>query len=254
MTIMVGMAGLLWRLRPTPLALAAILGGVAVHVFAVVLVRFPDSAPPSDSAARTPFVRWVDDSMDDEQVREQARLFDSAPFFVPTRWNVASDIDGMASLEEQTELYSAFAPDLLIDRTEAPMVGLVARFRPSVPDPLRDTAMLRGTESFAATQENVALIEARPVRLLVEPVAGGRAGSDDWRLDLPADLAAAVPGGLWETPVFFLDITVTGLVGKPVLARGSGNRELDARLLEHLAEPSVTRRFGAVYYRVTLVP
>lgn len=249
-----GAAGFLRRLRPTPLALAAILGGTAVHVFAIVMVRFPDSAEPPASAVPMPFLRWVDDTMDDEPVREQARLFDSAPFFVPTRWNVASDIDGMASLEEQTVLYSAFPADLLIDRTEAPMVGLLERFRPSVPDLLRDLAILRSTESFAATEESASPIEARPVRLLVEPVARGTAGSDEWRMDLPTDLAAAVPGGLWETPVFFLDFTVTGLVGKPVLARGSGNRELDARLLEHLAEPSVTRRFGAGYYRVTLVP
>ncbi|MCC5806182.1 MAG: hypothetical protein JJU00_07615 [Opitutales bacterium] len=249
---MSGAAAILQRLRPTPLALTAILGGTAVHALAIVLVRVPDPAPAP--AAPAPFVRWAEDAGEDARVREQAMLFDSAPLFVPTAWNSASAIDGVASLEEQAELYGVFPPRLRIDEAEAPTAEIAARFRPPAVDALRDMRMLRGTEGFGKGAEAGYTVPGpRAVRILVEPMAGG-AATGEQRLELPDEIATAIPGGLWETPVFFIDAGLTGVVGVPVMARSSGIEELDAGLRRHLAGAEFARRLAAGYYRVTLVP
>ncbi len=250
---MTGAAGLLRRLRPTPLALAAILGGTAVHVLAIVLVRLPEAAIPSPAGA-APFVRWAEDADEDTRIREQALLFDSAPLFVPTVWNSASAVDGVASLEEQAELYGPFRPRLRIDAVDAPIGEFAARFRPQALDPLRDVRMLRGTEGFGKDSAAVGSAPApRPVRILAEPLAPDGAASEQ-RLELPESVAEAVPGGLWETPVFFLHIGLSGMVGAPVLSRSSGVEDLDTALRHHLAGADFARRLEPGYFRVTLVP
>ncbi len=250
---MSGAAGLLRRLRPTPLALAAILGGAGVHALAVVLVRVPDPAASAPATAAA-FVRWTEDAGEDARVREQALLFDSAPLFVPTVWNSASAIDGVASLEEQAELYGVFSPRLRIDEAEAPTGEIAARFRPPAVDVLRDVRLLRGTEGFGKGGARMgAAPDPRPVRMLVEPLAGG-GETGVLRLEVPEDVAAAIPGGLWETPVFFVDAALTGVLGTPVMARSSGIPELDAGLRRHLGGAEFARRLETGYYRVTLVP
>lgn len=250
---MSGAPAFLRCLRPTPLALAAIFGGAAVHALAVMLVRVPDPTVPVPADA-TPLVRWVEDTGSDARVREQAMLFDSAPLFVPTVWNSASAIDDVASLEEQAELYGVFPPRLRIDETDAPTGELAARFRPPDVDPLRDMRMLRGTEGFGKGAEVSERVPApQPVRILVEALTGG-GDAAELRLALPEIVAGIIPEGLWETPVFFVDAGLTGVVGPPVLARSSGIEELDSGLRRHLAGRDFARRLEAGYYRVTLVP
>lgn len=74
----------------SPLLRLALLLGVALHLAGFLLFRVI-SSPLPERAATPPFVQYVsaDSLANDTELEEQAALFDSAPLFIPTRWNAS---------------------------------------------------------------------------------------------------------------------------------------------------------------------
>ncbi len=247
--------GFFWRLRPTPVAMFALAGGLVVHFLAVTAIRFPEIEDRSgpDRAEAFVEVRWPR-AGEAAVWSEQTLLFDSAPLFVPTRWNHASAIDRVASLEEKTGLYSPFIPRLRLDAEGAPVDRLIRHFEPPELDPLHGLVILQGSEGFGEAPSPPARYSQLNPRLRVERLSrSGGAPEVRW-FALPETIVEHLPGGLWTSPIFYLDIIQTGLVGAPVLGQGSGLEPFDQSVREYIDGFDFVRRLEPGYHRVTLVP
>ena len=77
----------------SPMLRIALLVGVAVHLAGFLFLRVV-SNPLPDREPEAAFVQFLSSQMlaGDAGLEEQAILFDSAPLFIPTRWNASSQI------------------------------------------------------------------------------------------------------------------------------------------------------------------
>ena len=87
---------------------------VAIGLYALVFLLFRvDSKILPDREASKPFVTFVSDKSfeKDVELEEYAILFDSAPLFIPTRWNAAQQVE--VSFENvPLEPFSQFEPKI----------------------------------------------------------------------------------------------------------------------------------------------
>ena len=74
----------------SPLFRIGLLLGVAIHLAGFLIFRVT-SNPLPDREEVGPFVEYVSAGSlaIDRELEEQAELFDSAPLFIPTRWNAS---------------------------------------------------------------------------------------------------------------------------------------------------------------------
>ena len=94
-----------------PIALFTIFLGLVAHLGVFFLFKI-EGPSVLDSEGRGTAMEFVGDlgRGQDPVLREQALLRDSAPVFMPTRWNLASEMTGVASLRESTEVFAPFPP------------------------------------------------------------------------------------------------------------------------------------------------
>ena len=96
----------------SPVLRLALLLGVAVHLIGFFVFRVASSSLPEREVA-SPFVQYVSmsDLASDLELEEQAALFDSAPLFIPTRWN-ASQVDRPRVGGFVQNQFPAFEPEI----------------------------------------------------------------------------------------------------------------------------------------------
>jgi len=231
--------------------LVCLLLGVALHLAGFIIFRVVYRDLPSREDRR-PFVRFetLGPAEEGTGLAEQAALLDSAPLFIPTRWNAAQSARG-PSMETRVKVFDPFAPaiNLLADLgpgqfmvsgttgVNGPEDLLASRFwrffsdfaeRPPLTEPFASTGIVAEVVPFDSEA-------AAPLRLPV---------------DLGRELVVPV-----ARPVEYHFRPDYGAPGsEPFLARSSGNDEFDAATREWLTRPDVVARLPQGYSSITVYP
>ncbi len=111
----------------SPLLRVGLLLGVALHLAGFLIFRVVSSLLPDREATR-PYVKYVSAGSlaSDRELEEQAALFDSAPLFIPTRWN-ASQVISFDAGDTFRGQFPEFEPSVdLLDELE-PSIFLVTQ-------------------------------------------------------------------------------------------------------------------------------
>jgi hypothetical protein len=212
-----------------------IAGAGALLAVVFVLWLFSRSpAPPQAAVLSRPVpivgLTRLDSGTTDEEMREQAQLFDPTPLFLPTRWNVQPQRLPVGVAREPGTAFAVFDPKLLFDKE-----ALALNFPAVVATPARPVeALLVGTTPRP-------LLGLGRVDLAAEPLAarGGFAEVSAAGTGEPV-LAQVLPGaappvGDWAPLEFLVGVNAMGLVGPPQLMHSSGNEAVDGYFRAFLA-------------------
>jgi hypothetical protein len=209
-------------------------GALLAAVFVLWLFSHLPAPPQAAGLSRpVPMVGLtrLDSGTTDEEVREQAELFDPTPLFLPTRWNAQPQRLSVGVAREPGTAFMAFDPKLLFNKD-----ALALRFPAVVATPARPVeALLVGTSPRP-------LLGLGRVDLAAEPLAarGGFAevsaagtGEPVLAQALPG---AAAPAGDWAPLEFLVAVNAMGLIGPPQLTHSSGNEAVDGYFRAFLTE------------------
>jgi hypothetical protein len=226
---------------------------LAVHLALLVLMQFDQLTGPSDGASGPRIAALPAVSADARDDLDGSSLFDSAPLFMPTRWNVASNYAGVSGLSEAAKLFDDYPPRMTLELQppgipEIPRVSSVEDVLPSnaafylsafgrapavpAPFPPSDPAIV-----VVNMTQALAVYEAPFPRTLLQPA---RLSSLNGRFSRPA--------------VAHLHVHNQLLAGGPILIESSGDAGLDNRFLEAIAEPGFYLELPSGIYRVSLFP
>ena len=239
------------RLKAT--AFASILGGILIHLAVLTVIRIEGPAERSPFQIPAP-VQYVGNlsSETPPAILEQAALFDSAPLFMPTRWNLASEVSEVASLREATEIFDRYSPQLLISEAvpsypEDPDTAIKSR---NVAFPSGPAFILsrfgRYPQSFPASESaGASFLLTRLDESKVNPLLAP---------ELPASMKALAPPTLWTPVQFYLQISEGMPAGLPLLAQSSGFADWDKVLQTFIGSLSFYRKLGDGYYHLMVYP
>ncbi len=239
----------------SPILRVSLLLGVAVHLVGFLIFKVSSNPLPTrqDSSA---YIEYVSDDFlnEDVELKEQAMLFDSAPLFIPTQWNVAAQT-------YETHLSAGNWTFPHID----PQIDLRAELKPSVGlimdvDELNEPMDLLASPHWSFFDGFVG--EARVVEPLPDPepfalvrvVAVSQVGAPVLQTIRVAGLA--YEGQLARAPVsYWLRISPElAFASQPLLNKSSGSRLFDESVLTWLKLPSTLARLPNGYLLITVYP
>jgi hypothetical protein len=231
---------------------AGLILAAGVHVVGLVLFRVDgiqaETTEADYSFASLPWMGGAE--ADVELLREQAYLFDSAPLFLPTRWNSAS-LPTVRALElKPPDLFELFPARFSYGEADFGSRAIEAKV------PVLNLATLDTLDSATRIpfgrdrveqprlSPRFALLEVRlpgsPEVVLAEPVG--------------AEGAPRAGRQLWAPAEFYLHVEQVGVVGELVLLAGSGVEEVDLFLREEIRRLLRARMLDGGYYRVLAGP
>lgn len=221
---------------------------VILHVLVLFLFRIKTNHPANHELQK-PYVTFVSDVSfsQDAELEEYAMLFDSAPLFIPTRWNAAQLVNvdfknvslrQFAEFEPTFELFNQLKPEGLLRadeyKIEKPADLLVSRFWSFFGEFGRSTNL---PVSFEATNPvaEVSVIgqpENAPVLMKVDMKPPGTFPITD--------------------PVSYTirRTTASPVWGAPVLLETSGNEALDQSIKQWLQQPEILSQLPIGYLMV----
>lgn len=237
-----------------PTAVLLGLGGIVAHLFLFLGIRAPLPEIP-ESGSPPPFAAFDGGgTAGGAAMRERAWLLDSKPLFMPTPWNTASDLQNIARLRDETELFRPFAPQIRLMET-------VWSLPPgSLPDSPPTSLLLAGGANFQPLSGFGRVHEAaesgplapRAFAVRWETISAGRGRAGLFILT-PGELARPAPD-LWTPAEFWLAVDPRALLRTPLRLTSSGDSAWDEALREFIASEPFRRRLPAGYYRVTVGP
>ncbi len=237
----------------TPAVLLVLLVGVGIHLFGFLGVEIVWQALEEPDLPE-PFIRLQPEEINDvsRMEAEYAQLFDSAPLFIPTRWNYLSRTEFSGyRLPETPPLFAPFS----------------ARSPQQPYSPERFRSLLRNSpKEYSRTLafSPAAFFEGFGERVLVERPLGKRSAAvqvvslQESRVvserELFGDTLDALPESGWRPVEYLILVDSIGLVGRPYSLGSSGNEAVDAALLRWLGGGDLGIRLGPGYYRVKIGP
>ncbi|HBM85213.1 MAG TPA: hypothetical protein DD423_00175 [Opitutae bacterium] len=234
----------------SPLLRLALLLGVALHL-AGFLFFSVISSPLPQRAARPSFVQYVspDSLASESELEEQAALFDSAPLFIPTRWN-ASQAYSVNLRDAARDQFPEFEPEINLLRDLQPASLLFAPgLQVSAPIDLLASRFWRFFGG-APSEALVALSESQPIAEIVV-LAGPIAET----VSLPAALTYITAAPIARPVLYYLRVSADGVVwGAPTRGRSSGNEAFDAAAAEWLGRAEVRAQLPQGYLSITVFP
>jgi hypothetical protein len=236
------------------LAVLAILGGFVVHVavFYILRVEVPAPLPAPLASFRVHYLG--DPGIDaDPVLRDQASLHDSAPLFMPTKWNLASQMADVASLQQATAVFDRFPPVLSLN---------------DAPPSLKEDGIDPNNTFASLFSDSGSFVLYRLGREPVEELPGPDSGPtvQAYRLDrwsgehvghsttLPPALLSAAPKALWTPVRLYLHISRGKPFGIPRIEASSGFTDWDQALKEHVGSLQFYRNLGNGYFLVVVYP
>lgn len=186
-----------------------------------------------------------------EMLELEMHLRDSAPLFMPTPYNAASDLSGLGRLQDAAEAFSAFEPELLLPSETFPEIPR------HLPD-LNPGKLVPGDSSFLLS------------RFQGRPVGPNRAnGPTDLLLvarclDCPDPVESRhylkgidfelAPQGVWQPLVAYLHLVQGRPTGPPLLSARSGYPAWDAYLFDQIRRAAPLPGLDNGYYQIILEP
>ncbi|MFT4901143.1 MAG: hypothetical protein ACI81V_000410 [Lentimonas sp.] len=211
----------------SPMLQISLLVGVTVHLVGFFIFRVNTSELPSNQPAPA-WIQYVSpvSLADDLALQEQSELMDSAPLFIPTRWNASQEV-GLQSRARFSQRFPPFEPQIDLFGALKPE-GLRVGFTAAIESP-SDLLALRYWPIFKA----FAASEPKPVpypdaTVIAEILRLDRSEDGAMPVELEFDGEALQSTGA-ERPVNFL-LRVSGdgtLVGMPALVESSGSDVFD---------------------------
>lgn len=235
-----------WR---SPIAVWVIALGVAAHLagFFAFTIELPQ---PSSAATPPPTIYISGQSALDELMQEQSDLLDFEPLFLPTRHN-ASIYLGWGDLIERTEPFAALPPKLIVSQSDFPVAVKDA------PEPLRRPLEMLEQDtagSFGAFGQNTGQQAILPQRGgLLEIYREGEQQALAHQLLKPGLIDEAVDS-LAGPQEWRLTVGEVGVVGQPLLIRGSGLEAVDSAAAKFIMENASDWGLEPGYYRLILGP
>lgn len=175
----------------------------------------PDVPPPTKPKVVPKVgVARLDEGSAGRLLREQATIFDPTPLFLPTKWN-AGQQPLPASVEHQPgQVFHSFRPQLVFEKSSLHLPIPRARVLPKSPiellkQPTRDPFL--GFDR--RDQELVPL----PARYGIVEVLRVEDGKLVFSQELNKPIVAADKSSNWQPLEFLAVVTVTGLLGRPVM-------------------------------------
>jgi len=245
----------------SPLLRIALLVGVGLHLAGFLIFRIASGPLPQEDPPE-PFVQFVSPSpeVDREGLYLSAALLDSAPLFVPTRWNTARDRERVPRLSEPIA-FADFEPE----------IDLVAELRPEglpdqragriqAPEDLLDLDRFNVLQEFGRRAlEVIPLENSKPVAL-VEPLnpafpsVAPETGDAETRT-MTASLSGDPPRFTDEPAEFRLRVSGDGrLIGEVRLMSSSGNDAFDRAGRAWLEQAQTLEELSIGLLRVRLFP
>lgn len=239
--------------RILSVAVISAAGGILAHVgiFYFINIEAPEAQPRPVDSAQFDYLGDLGASSD-PVLRQQSQLFDSSPLFMPTRWNLVSEMSDVASLREATEVFSLFVPQLSLPES------------PAAPE---FTAINADFDTKDALPDGPAFLLSRFGRQATElaEVSQSTATISAYRLDsaniqskkgqvLPESLVDVSPDSLWVPVQFYLQIVEGKPLGVPAVAQSSGFSAWDQALQKYIGSLDFYRTLNNGYFRVIVYP
>lgn len=239
---------------------AVVAVGMAVLVHLVGFLQIEVTIPVEAELERPRgFVLYSDSRQEqsDPVLREQSELLDSASLFLPTRWNTASDINQVASLREETELFLPFKPTLTVlaeGMPEKPQVGEPLELEQLIPAPaVRDLQAMGLGHTPLKGQTATSPVTPGPLRGLNLRAFDLQSGKSLW-LDPGEPEQENYPDELWEPATVNVQILWGRPLGPASIHRSSGYSNWD-RYLQELSESSlIYSQLKDGYWRLEWLP
>jgi hypothetical protein len=186
----------------------------------------------------------------DDELEEQAALFDSAPLFIPTRWNASRSID-LVQLSRVSGKFPEFEPEInLLTALQPSSLPVAQDF--NVDEPL-DLLNSRFWRFFSGFGQSTDLIGALPSSLPVAEVSV--VGDFSRRLSIPVKLDYVTIAAVPQPAVYFLRTSVGwGELGASTLGQSSGNEAFDRAVGEWLRLPEILGQLPKGYLSITVYP
>ena len=236
----------------SPLLRVSLLLGVALHLAGFLLFRVV-SSPLPDRVATAPYVEYVSAGSlaNDRELEELAALFDSAPLFIPTRWN-ASQVLLLDPKDEMQVQFAEFEPKIQLLSELQPSSFLVPQ-NIAVDKPL-DLLASRFWRFFAGFAESPpAVAEFPDVTPNAEVSLVGELAAR--HLSIPVDLSYTTSSFVERPVLYFLRVSGSGLTSyAPTLGQSSGNADFDRAADEWLRRPEVRSQFPQGYLSIEVFP
>ena len=239
------------RLRT--IATISILGGVLIHmaVFMVIRIESPIQGRELPPQAEVVYVGNLGGQAG-PSILQQAALLDSAPLFMPTRWNLASEMDEVASLKEATEIFDPFPARVLLPeaRPSFPREGAPDASPGTDPLPEGPAFVL---SRFGRSPAMPPVAVSRGPSVLIQGLTRSDAADAVSRV-LPAAIQATAPPVLWSPVYFYIQMAEGIPSGAALLAQSSGFAEWDETLKDFFNSLDFYRNLGDGYYRLAVFP
>ena len=234
----------------SPFSYVLILLGVCAHLIGFLVFRVVSNPLPTREAM-PPFVQFVSPStlLSGAVLEEQAVLFDSAPLFVPGKWNASHNLRPLS--RERTLLsFSAYGEPQSDFSTALISEGLPVGLKSAVTEPsdllaLRYWDLFRGVGQTASVVEE---LEDTGVFVEVRTVEGRVVQT------VSAELALLSMQAIQPT-TYFQRVEAGGRVlGRPTLSVSSGDTTFDTAAYTWLVESGFSAGLPAGFFEIRIYP
>ncbi|MGJ8640355.1 MAG: hypothetical protein ACSHYA_13290 [Opitutaceae bacterium] len=239
-----------WRLM-SPVLFTALLVGVLVHLAGFLLFRVESNLLPVRDQNES-FVRYISQSSieGDATLEEQSQLFDSAPLFIPTKWNAAQSVSLMPN-DRAPERFPEFEPEIdLASALNSSNLPSVEQSSIEQPIDLLKSRFWSFFESFGQTDE---LITPFPtVGHFAEIVI---VGSTEPSLSMESPLEFTDTNAVPEPVHLLLRVPGNGQIfGEAVVSQSSKNPAFDRAAQEWLRDPETIGKLPVGYLWIKIYP
>jgi hypothetical protein len=235
--------------------IAACVVALLVHVLAFWLFTV-SSLPAERPVTLRPRLFWAGAKVvtPESALGEQLALFDSAPLFLPTRWNAAGREGGVREDRSPLEIFDPYRERLSVDENRRPEV---LRVFPSFD---RDPAVYVSRFSWPALAafgradgRAAGAVAPRIARVEIWSIAEGTLAYE--RDVMPAELPASASWPEWQPMEALIVVESVGVLGPPLVVRTSGSDLVDGFFRDQIIgrmQPGLILPAG--YYRVSIGP
>lgn len=235
------------RPQTSPFLKVSLWCAISVHIL-VFLFFHVRSGQLSDRGSSKPYVTFVseDSFAKDAELEEYAMLFDSAPLFIPTRWNASQLVEVDFETVSMSH-FSEFEPPIeLLKELQPEGLLITDDYRIDEPSNLLNSRFWRFFEGFGQSAETASAFES------VAPVAEVYViGESRPALSLNVDLEPVASFSALNPVSYAIRRSNNGLVwGAPTLVESSGNEAFDQSVARWLQRPEVLSRLPVGYLSV----
>lgn len=234
----------------SPVLRVSLLLGVAVHLIGFLIFKVSSNPLPSrvDPSAYVEYVSHGHMS-EDAELQEKAMLFDSAPLFIPTQWNVAAQAYER-HLSTGNWTFDFIEPQINLGEELKPSVGLILDVD-EVNEPM-DLLASPHWSFFNGFVGEPAAVQPMPDP---EPFAEVRiAGGVGVEIIQVVGLAYEGQRTLGPVTYWMRVDSELAVIAEPLLGGSSGSRLFDESVLVWLKQPDTQARLPNGYLSIMVYP